>query len=140
VRNALRLAIRALARAIEILDSVIAYEEGALQKGTVRDGSAGRSLTDMDRSVEKDIETSGRDRAIRNLAEHRRDRPDERAGVANARTRSNILSDCDTQRLLEIIDNPPAANQKLKKAIRDLYKEIPSAATKGADLSKRHRR
>lgn len=71
--TALDVAIRALVHAIDILDSIIAHEQGMPQKVTSRDmetyDQLGGFLNDADRSVEKALEELGGNPAKRNLAE-----------------------------------------------------------------------
>ena len=120
---ALNIAIRALVSAIDILDSVLAHEQGMPQKVTCRDRDTydqrREFLNDAGRPIEKALDELGGDPAKRNLAE-----AIIAAGqiigvvVANAKIQSLELSERDTQLLLEMITNPPAPNEKLKEAMR----------------------
>ena len=81
-------------------------------------------MTSVDQSVEKTLEMLGGDRAKRGPGESI-----VAAGqtigvvIANARTQPLDLSERDIKVLLELINNPPAANEKLKEAMRH-YKSV----------------
>jgi hypothetical protein len=121
--TALNVAIRALSSAIDVLDSVIAHEQGMPQKVACGDRDTydqrREFLNDAGRPVEKALDELGGDPVKRNLAE-----AIIAAGqiigvvVANAKIQSLELSERDTQLLLEMITNPPAPNEKLKEAMR----------------------
>lgn len=121
--TALNIAIRALVSAIDILDSVIAHEQGIPQKVAGRDKDTydqrREFLNDTAQHVEKALGELGGDPAKRNLAE-----AIIAAGqiigavVANSQIQTLELSERDTQLLLEMIKNPPAPNEKLKEAMR----------------------
>ena len=120
---ALNVAIRALVSAIDILDSIIAHEQGMPQKVTCRDMDTydrrREFLNDAGHPVEKALDELAGDPAKQNLAE-----AVVAAGqivgavVANAQIQPLELSERDFQVLLEMIKNPPAPNEKLKEAMR----------------------
>lgn len=120
---ALNVAIRALVSAIDILDSIIAHEQGMPQKVTCRDMDTydrrREFLNDASRPVEKALDELGGDPAKQNLAEATV-ATGQIVGevVANAQIQPLDLSERDFQVLLEMIKNPPAPNEKLKEAMR----------------------
>ena len=133
-RTALNIAIRALVSAIDILDSVIAHEQGMPQKVTCRDRDAydqrREFLNDAGEPVETALDELGGDPAKRNLAD-----AIIAAGqiigavVANAQIQPLDLSERDTQLLLEMIKNPPAPNEKLKEAMRNYLSVVADSQT-----------
>lgn len=131
---ALNIAIRALVSAIDILDSVVAHEQGMPQKVAGRDKDTydqrREILNDADRPVEKVLEELGGDPAKRDLAEAvAAAGPTVGAAVPNAQIQQLELSERDTQVLLEMIANPPAPNEKLKEAMRSYLSLVADSQT-----------
>jgi len=132
--TALNIAIRALVSAIDILDSVIAHEQGMPQNVTCRDRDTydqrREFLNDVGRAVEKALDELGGDPAKRCLAG-----AIIAAGqiigavVANAQIQTLELSARDTQLLLEMIKNPPAPSEKLKEAMRSYLSLVADSQT-----------
>jgi hypothetical protein len=121
--TALNVAIRALVSHIDILESLIAHEQGMPQKVTCRDmdtyDQRRKILNDAGQFVEKAVEGSGGDLANRNIVESVVAGLIIRATIADEWNQPALdLSDRDIQVLLEMIKNPPAPNKKLKEAVR----------------------
>ena len=119
---ALNVAIRALVNAIDILDSVIAHEQGVPRKVTGRNMER-EILTSVDQSVEKTLEMLAGDPAKRGPGESIAAGQTIGAVNANARTQPLDLSERDIEVLLELINNPLVPNKKLKEAMRH-YKSM----------------
>lgn len=126
--NALNVAIRALVSQTDILESLIAHEQGMPPKVTGRDmgtyDQRRECLTDAGEPVEKTLEVLGRDPSEQVAEGSVAASQIISAFIASSATHALGLSDRDLGLLLEMIRNPPAPNEKLRQAVRQYLTAI----------------